>query len=174
MGLISSDTNIWIDFYTIHCLEHPFLLEHEYYISSAAFRDELVAPKQLAEELKVYGLMQTDINNEELLLALKYRNKYKGLSIYDSFALAVAKSREWILLSGDMPLRKAAKLEDVECHGVIWVYDELLRLEKITSAEYNLAMEALITAVNVGKCRLPIPELKRRLGKYGHEKYSNR
>lgn len=103
MGLISSDTNIWIDFYIVNRIEHPFLLNHEYYISSAAFTDELVAPKQLGEILVNYGLMQTDIKDEELSLALEYQETYKKLSTYDSFALALAKNRDWILLTGDKP-----------------------------------------------------------------------
>ncbi|MBR6902203.1 MAG: hypothetical protein IKN30_09140 [Synergistaceae bacterium] len=162
MGLISSDTNIWIDFYIVNRIEHPFLLNHEYYISSAAFTDELVAPKQLGEILVNYGLMQTDIKDEELSLALEYQETYKKLSTYDSFALALAKNRDWILLTGDKPLRDAAECENVECHGVIWIYDELLSSQKISLADYKETMGLLIAAVKAGACRLPISELKRR------------
>ena len=40
--LISSDTNIWIDFFEINHPDHPFLLGHKYYLSSAAYDDELI------------------------------------------------------------------------------------------------------------------------------------
>ena len=39
---ISSDTNIWIDFFEINHPDHPFLLENKYYLSSAAYEDELL------------------------------------------------------------------------------------------------------------------------------------
>ena len=129
---ISSNTNIWIDFNEINHLEHPFLLRYEYYISSAALYDELIEPPQLREKLLELGLRQTEITDEELALALEFQNIYKKLSVYDRIALAIAKTRSWILLTGDRPLRNAAKKEGVECHGAIWIYDELLRLKKLT------------------------------------------
>ena len=94
--------------------------------------------------------------------ALNLQARYSSLSIYDAFALAIAKLRGWILLTGDMPLRKAATIEGVEHHGTIWIYDQLKTQEKIANAEYNNAIEKLIEAVKNGRCRLPLAELKKR------------
>ena len=56
---ISSDTNIWIDFFEINRLDHPFLMEHQYYLSSAAFEDELILSAELREALLQIGLCLT-------------------------------------------------------------------------------------------------------------------
>ena len=96
-------------------------------------------------------------------MALDYQRKYRALSLYDVIALAIAKSRRWVLLSGDRKLRQAAEKENVDCHGVIWVYDELLDQGKITLEERAIAMQDLIDAVQTGRCRLPLDELKKRL-----------
>lgn len=162
---ISSDTNIWIDFYEIRRLEHPFLLEYQYYISSDAFAEEFVKSKNLREELLQAGLQLASISEEEFVDAITFQERYRKLSFHDSIALAIAKNREWVLLTGDNSLRKAAAQEDVECHGVIWVYDELLNKGKIPRSDYHEAMQALLLAVQNGKCRLPIKMLIERIEK---------
>ena len=161
--IISSDTNIWIDFYEINHLDHPFRLEYEFYISRQAYKDEMLKSEEMRANLLREGLRLTDVEPEEFDLAMEYQMKYHALTMYDAFALAIAKSRGWILLTGDKPLRIAAAKEHVECHGVIWVYDELQAVGKLTPAEYRTAIGDLIRTVQNGHCRLPLEELKRRL-----------
>ena len=160
---ISSDTNIWIDFFEIGHVDHPFLLDNKYYLSSAAYEDELVKSDELREQLLENGLRLAEITNEEFAMAQSYRTSYRKLSLYDTFALAIAKTRSWVLLTGDKPLRNAAESEGVENHGVIWIYDELLRQEKMDKERYHEAMQALLIAVLEGKCRLPVQELIQRM-----------
>ena len=161
--LISSDTNIWIDFFEINHPDHPFLLDYKYYLSSAAYDDELIPSDERRTVLKKYGLLITDLKDDEMRQAMEYANKYRRLSIYDCFALAIAKCRSWILMTGDKPLRNAAQTENVECHGLLWIYDELHRLNKISAEIYKEAMEALVISVQEGKSRLPMDEIMKRL-----------
>ena len=163
MLFISSDTNIWIDFYEIRHPEHPFLLAHQFYLSSAAFEDELLKSEELREILLRLGLNLANISEEEFVLAQTFQMNYRKLSLYDCLALAIAKLRSWTLLTGDNPLRRAAEHENVECHGVIWIYDELLLQGKISIADYHDAIQELLTAVQEGRCRLPVDELYKRL-----------
>ena len=105
----------------------------------------------------------TDLTDEEMEQANEYATKYKRLSRYDTFALSIAKRRSWVLLTGDRPLRNAALNENVECHGLLWIYDELYRLERISCAGYIEALQALLISVQEGRSRLPIDELMKRL-----------
>ena len=66
-------------------------------------------------------------------------------------------------MTGDKPLRNAAQTENVECHGLLWIYDELHRLNKISAEIYKEAMEALVISVQEGKSRLPMYEIMKRL-----------
>lgn len=159
---ISSDTNIWIDFFEVNHLDHPFRLENEYYISQRAYKDEMLKSEEMREALLLQGLKLTEIDDDEFSLAMSFREKYHALTTYDAFALSIAKTRKWILLTGDRPLRNAAEKESVECHGVIWIYDELKSAEKISSEEYRSAICDLIDAVQNGQCRLPLDELRKR------------
>lgn len=80
------------------------------------------------------------------------------VSIADTGALAIAKNRSIILLSGDGALRKAAQDEGVPIKGIIWLFDELLSSKLISEEEYLDAMSDL----KYGR-RLPIKELDIRI-----------
>ena len=160
---ISSDTNLWIDFFEIRHVDHPFLLDFNYYLSSAAYEDELVKSEELRKALLAFGLHLADATDDEFMTAQIFRSNYPKLSLYDALALSIAKSRSWTLLTGDRPLRDAAEHERVGCHGVIWIYDELLRQNKINTNDYRNAMLAFLLAIQEGRCRLPVDELLKRI-----------
>lgn len=137
MEYISSDTNIWIDFSTVNALELPFRLDCTYLMSSDALKDEWLNPRGRGSELVALGLKAVDISTEELYYAAEVRAKNPRLSVYDVFALAIAKFRGIVLLTGDGRLRKTAVAEGVTVHGTLWVFDELLCKGKITEEEYR-------------------------------------
>lgn len=159
---ICSDTNVWLDFHEIGHLEFPFRLQHQYYISRNTFIDEFLESEQLKVDQLEQGLQLADLTEEEYEEALAFREKYHGVSLYDAFAFAVAKKRDWVLLSGDMPLRRAAKAEGVECRGTIWICDQLKEQGKVTDVEYKNMIDNFIDSVLRYKRRLPLDELQRR------------
>lgn len=165
---ISSDTNIWFDFEAIGHLEHPFLLNHSYYISDFTYDEEINKSEEINKIVTSGCLQVTSVNNEELALVNKLTIKYQNLSFYDLVALAIAIKREWVLLTGDGLLRNAAVNEKIECHGSIWIYDELLNEKKITKKCYKKSLSKLLELVKLGKRRLPVEELVKRLGNYDY------
>ena len=180
--LISSDTNIWLDFSIIGQIDHPFLLDNVYYLSSITYHDEIDDKSKIYDSLvnhELFGelrrcvkenkILITDATTEELKLAMRYANEYRppkinnAISMQDSIALAIAKKRNWCLLTGDSGLREAAKFEEVVCHGTLWIYDELLRNQLLTHKEYLGVMNALLDAVDNKKRRLPRNEIINRI-----------
>lgn len=167
MEFISSDSNIWLDFNAINRLDAPFLIKdiYTFLISRDTLEDELITPIDLGEKLTSYGLIKTELTNEEFLLSIQLKEKYTSLSVYDTFALAIAKLRGIILLSGDGPLRKAAKREKVEVHGTIWIIDRLLEEERVSNSDYRSILQELLS--HCGKDRyLPLSEIQKRLNKF--------
>ena len=162
MIFISSDTNVWIDFMTIGKLELPFRLPYTYLMYYEAVENELLSPPDLKSGLTDNGLVPTDITIDEFFLAEEYGRKYLKLSVYDRIALAVAKNRNIILLTGDAALRKAARQENVTVIGTIAVLDQLWNTNLITESEYVSCMNGLL-ANNGKKVRLPKTELEARL-----------
>lgn len=175
---ISSDTNIWLDFSTIDCMEHPFLLDNEYFLSSITYHDEIDEnnifnsnyDKEKYSEIRKYAkenkIKIIDATIEELKLSIAYHAKYRSISSEDCIALAIAKQRDWILFTGDRHLRDIAELESVECRGTIWIYDELFNKKLFSKDEYLNVMHKLLNAIDYKKRRLPRNEILKRIEKY--------
>lgn len=162
MEYISSDTNVWVDFVTIGRAQLPFMLPYTYLMNRDAIEDELLSPPNLGRTLTEYGLIGVDITIEEFELAIYFGEKYKRLSKYDRIALAIAKVRSIVLLTGDAPLRKAAQNENVDFIGTIGLLDQLYDGNYICKNEYCYCLTELLKH-NGGKVRLPQIELQLRL-----------
>ena len=162
MQYISSDTSVWIDFSVIHHLPLPFRLPYTYIMSTDAIDDELLSPPGLGAQLKAYGLMPVEMTFEEFLLAQEYRGCYPRLSTYDCIALAIAKNRNIILLTGDGALRKAAAQNGVSVKGTLGIIDELWTDGLIDDKEYRDCLIQL-KEHNHGVIRLPDAEIEKRL-----------
>ncbi|OLR55171.1 hypothetical protein BHK98_03285 [Hornefia porci] len=154
MEYISSDTNVWIDFLTIDKINLPFLLPYVFLMNSDAIGNELVEPEGLGERLIEHGLVPTEMTTEEFFLAEELNMKYAKPSVFDCVALAIAKNREIVLLSGDGPLRKAAEKEGVEVKGTLGILKELYDNFYIDKEEYLSCLKKL-QHYNGGKVRLP-------------------
>lgn len=159
---VSSDTNIWIDFAAIDAVEMPFRLALTYIMWEDAVNDEVRSPEGLKAELIAAGLQRVKISTEEFYLADGYGGLYPALSVYDAVALAIAKTRGIVLLTGDMRLRKAAAKEGVAVMGTIGVLDKLLADGLASQDEYSEAIRKLLNA-NGDVVRLPSAELRARL-----------
>lgn len=164
MEYISSDTNVWIDYMAIEKLELPFRLPFTYLMNQDAIVDELLSPKGMREELLRLGLKPTELTEDEFYYGLKIAETHPRLSEYDCSALAIAKYRGLVLMTGDAALRKAALSEGVSVMGTIGLLDKLYEDEKITSEEYRECLLLLIK-VNGREVRLPYVELQNRINK---------
>ena len=162
MKYISSDTNIWLDFKAISQIALPFLLPYTYIMFEEALRKEIISPPELLKELEKLGLKGVELTTEEFYYALDLSLHYKKLSVYDRTALAIAKLRDIPLLTGDQPLREAAKSEGVRVFGTIGLLDELFLGHYISKGEYLLCLEAFLQHA---ERRLPVEELQRRISK---------
>ena len=164
MVFISSDTNVWIDFAIIDRLSLPFKLPYIYLMNEDAASNELLQPEGLGEKLTGLGLQAVSMIEEEFSLAEKLIEKYRKPSSYDCIALAIAKCRKIVLLTGDGALRKAAIQEGVEVIGSIKVLDLLLENTLIDSSEYLYCLEEF-KRHNGEKIRLPVVALQERIDK---------
>lgn len=163
MDYIYSDTNVWIDFFTINRIGLPFRLPYTYIMYSEAIDNELLSPKGLGNILLRLGLERVKITEyEEFELAENYGLLYPRLSIFDRIALAIAKKRQLVLLTGDGSLRKAAEKENVVVKGTLFILDELKKGNYIDRNEYKHCLSEL-QKHNGGIIRLPKDEISLRL-----------
>ncbi len=88
--------------------------------------------------------------------------KTSRVSIADSSVWWLASSSGAILLTGDSRLRLSAKKDGIQVRGVLWVLDELIRLERATRHEASTALSAMLQK----GAFLPPEECKARLQKW--------
>ena len=164
MELISSDTNIWIDFDAAGCLEEPFKLRdtYKYIMSVDTLRDEILSPPELGVRLVELGIEAVEITENEYILVSDYAKRYAQLSVYDRIALSIAANRKIKLLSGDKALRIAAQREGVEVHGSLWLLDILLLSDKMQESRYKDILRTM-KSLNGSRIRLPDKEIEKRL-----------
>ena len=165
MEFISSDTNVWVDFAIIDRLALPFKLPYVYLMDEEAISNELLQPEGLGERLTELGLQAVELTTEEYFLAEELNQKYRRPSAYDCIALAIAKCRGIVLLTGDGALRKAAIQEGVEVIGSIKILDLLYETDQIDVSEYLFCLKEF-KRLNGGKIRLPLGALQERIDKY--------
>lgn len=165
MKYISSDTNVWLDFEIIHHLELPFKLPYTYLMNKDAVHDELLSPPKLGDNLLMLGLIETELTEEEFYQTEEYMEKFRKPSIYDCAALAIAKCRKLVLMTGDGPLRKAAQEEGVKVIGTIGVLDQLYSGRYISRDTYLECLKSL-RHYNGGRVRLPKKELEIRIKQF--------
>lgn len=165
MKFISSDTNVWVDFATIDRLALPFKLPYTYLMDEEAITNELLQPEGLGENLTKLGIQAVELTEEEFFLAEELNQKYRKPSTYDCIALAIAKCRGIILLTGDGALRRAAIQEGVEVMGSIKVLDLLQEHKLIEVPEYLFCLKEF-KRLNGGKIRLPEDALQERIDRF--------
>ncbi len=121
--VLVSDTSVLIDLKRGSLLEASFRLPYRFIVPDLLYERELKNFE--GEELLQLGLTVEELNGEDVQRALAFRQRVPALSIPDCFALVLAQTQSSILLSSDRALRQLADDESVECHGVLWLLDEM-------------------------------------------------
>lgn len=151
--LLVSDTSVLIDLDRGAILHEIFKLPFDVGVPDLLFEGELKHWQGPA--LEPMGLRVLSLDGAGVSLAQAYRARERRLSLPDAFALALAKTGGHLLLAGDGSLRALAEAERVECHGVLWVLDQL---EQHAVLPAGGLLKALTRIAEHPRCRLPKTE----------------
>lgn len=161
--VIINDTNIWIDLKLTNIIEKVFLLPYELAVPDILYNDEL---KDMdGELLEANGIKIIEMTNDEVAETAERSGMTNRVSFNDLTTLVVAKSRGYILVTGDGNLRKIAKSENVELRGTIWLIDEMVSNNILDIGEAALICKKLLQL----KRRLPKEELQLRIKRWTEE-----
>ena len=158
MSILVSDTSVVIDLDRAQLIDELFLLPFEFAVPDLLFEREL--DNELGERLIRLGLRIEALSSEEVSEATNVARQQAQLSLPDTFAFTIAKSRGWGLLTGDGPLRRLAVAENVEMHGVLWVLDQLSIGGHVPGIRLHTGLRTLY---GHPRCRLPREEVEQRL-----------
>ena len=161
MQVLVSDTSVLVDLERGSLLEASFRLPFRFSVPDLLYEREL--KNWGGEDLIRLGLSVEELDGDGVQRARAYRQQMPALSLADCFALMLAQIRSWILLSGDSALRQLAVAEAVECHGVLWLPDEMHNSAVVGIRELR---DGLTAIAEHPRCRLPKSEIRRRLASY--------
>ena len=156
-----SDTSVLIDLDRGSLVELAFRLPFEFTVPDLLYERELKAYG--GPDLIRLGLRVEELDGDEVSIALGYLRRRRSLSLPDSFALALARTNAWTLLSGDRGLRELAEEEGVACHGVLWLLDRIFEHCVIDRSELYAGLDKIAAHP---RCRLPRAEVRKRLLSY--------
>ena len=117
------------------------------------------------ELLEANGIKIIEMTNDEVLETAERSGMTNRVSFNDLTTLVVAKSRGYILVTGDGNLRKIAKSENVELRGTIWLIDEMVSNNILDIGEAAIICKKLLQL----KRRLPKEELQLRIKRWTEE-----
>ena len=166
MDDIVADTSVLIDLERGRLLEQCFSLPYRFVVPDLLYRNELANRRDgpdFGESLRALGLAVVELDEVETSKGILYRRKRPSLSLPDAFALALAESRNWVLLTGDGALRAFAAALSVAYHGVLWVLDRIFEAGASTPEELVSGLTAIR---DHPRCRLPQDEIAHRIALY--------
>ena len=156
------DTSVLVDLDRGLLITEIFLLPFIFVVPDLLYHKELT-PK-FENRLLELGLKVRSLSSKTLLATHQYHTAHGRLiSFVDCATLALASSEGLGLLTGDKKLRNLAIQEGVECHGVLWVFDQFYDRKIISGDELTKRLKQVASHP---RARLPKQAVQERLYRY--------
>ena len=163
MILLVNDANILIDLLKIGLLESFFQMEYEFHVTDFVAAE---VQEDNVDELDMFiengSLQKKTFDFEELMQVQLLEVKHQALSIADCSCLFHARTLSAKLLTGDAALRRTAQQEQISVHGILWIFDELVRQGCLSKGHAYDKLRELMRK----NSRLPAKECKKRLKRW--------
>ncbi len=162
MKIIVNDTNIFIDLHSIGLLEEMCKLPYEIHTVDFVVSEIVEETQRIAfEQLVSTGKIRVNsFSAEEVMEIVAEHSEVSGnLSIPDCSVCYYARKYQVPMLTGDRRLRKYAEAQAIEVHGILFLFDEMVKYNVITPDVAAAKLEKLMQ-LNV---RLPKSEMSHRI-----------
>ena len=165
MKILVNDTNIFIDLHSVGLLEEMCRLPYEihtvdFVVAEIADADQ----RRIFDELVAQGGIFIDgFTADEVIEIVEEHSSVSGnLSIPDCSVCYFARKHKVPMLTGDRRLRRYAEQQSIEVHGILFIFDELVRHGIIAASMAADRLEELF-AINA---RLPKAEIRDRINRW--------
>src|SRR5882762_9218292 len=126
MRIIANDSSALIDLKKGGLLDLFLRLPFDFVVADAILADELLSFSRSEVSLMRKHMVVTSLDGAQLKLVGELQAAAPALSLYDCMSFVMAQSNPGcILLTGDKRLRSKAEAAQMECHGVLWLVDEI-------------------------------------------------
>ena len=165
MKILVNDTNIFIDLHSVGLLEEMCRLPYEihtvdFVVAEIADADQ----RRIFDELVARGEISVDgFTAGEVIEIVEEHSSVSGnLSIPDCSVCYFARKHNVPMLTGDRRLRRYAEEQSIEVHGILFIFDELVKHDIISTSMAADRLEELF-AINA---RLPKAEIRERINRW--------
>lgn len=165
MKILVNDTNIFIDLHSVGLLAEMCRLPYEihtvdFVVAEIADADQL----RIFDELVARGEISVDgFTADEVIEIVEEHSSVSGnLSIPDCSVCYFARKHNVPMLTGDRRLRRYAEEQSIEVHGILFIFDELVKHDIISTSMAADRLEELF-AINA---RLPKAEIRERINRW--------
>ena len=139
-----TDANIFIDLYNLGLTHSFFTLEFEIHTTSAVLYELYSEQQEILQAYQSVGKLYVHNLQEQDFAEIYQKNYPKSLSAADKSVLHVANKINACVLSSDKALRNCARNKDIECHGMIWIFDKLVESATLTPMEAKSKLSRLV------------------------------
>lgn len=146
MKLAITDACIFIDLYDLQLTAQFFSLNLEIHTSVDVLNELYENQQQMLSAFQSVGKLTAHNIKEEdkkAILSIPYP---KSLSESDKTVLYLAEKLNAMVLSSDKTVRNTAKNKAIDYHGMIWIFDQLVKNNLISKAEASEKLKHLITS----------------------------
>ncbi len=165
MKILVNDTNIFIDLHSVGLLKEMCRLPYEihtvdFVVAEIADADQ----RRIFDELVARGEISVDgFTADEVIEIVEEHSSVSGnLSIPDCSVCYFARKHNVPMLTGDRRLRRYAEEQSIEVHGILFIFDELVKHDIISTSMAADRLEELF-AINA---RLPKAEIRERINRW--------
>lgn len=165
MKILVNDTNIFIDLHSVGLLEEMCRLPYEihtvdFVVAEIADADQ----RRIFDGLVARGEISVDgFTADEVIEIVEEHSSVSGnLSIPDCSVCYFARKHNVPMLTGDRRLRRYAEEQSIEVHGILFIFDELVKHDIISTSMAADRLEELF-AINA---RLPKAEIRDRINRW--------
>ncbi len=149
MKLIVNDANILIDLIELDLLPQFFALEFEFFTTSLILEELLDEQREQLDQYLLLGMLVAEDMTSSDLEVIKIIEKSKPkLSQQDCSAYHQAYSKQGTLVTSDNVLRKFAKETNLDVHGHLWVFDQMVARQTLTPSDVSEKLKYLCDVVN--------------------------
>ena len=143
--VVINDSSCLIDLWKVRLLQEMLRLPYRFAVTLPVQRSEVLdITQQEWATLVQRGLEIIDLDGSQVAEAIAVQGRNPRLSAADCFSLVLARGfPKAILLTGDAQLRSiSAEVYNLEVHGVLWVTDELSRLNLLPPSKVVRCLES--------------------------------
>lgn len=163
MNVAIHDANILIDIVKLDLAEALFSLDLNMRTTDAVLAELSGDQKSLLQPFVDGNLLAIDsFAAEEVGQIVSYAQKHRALSFEDCSLIVAGRRHNALVITGDRKLRTVIESEQLEVHGILWLFDRMVDDSAITTHLAAVKLQEL-RAMNH---RLPVDEIEARIERW--------